>query len=100
MFDWLQVISDWFVYGILGVTHSSPLGNALNFFIFDTIKILVLLFLITFLMGIINSYFPIDRIKNFLSRHKMYGIEYFIASFFGVVTVCIIFSGYIFNILL
>jgi len=37
-------------------------------------------------MGIINSYFPIDRIKNFLSRHKMYGLEYFIASFFGAIT--------------
>jgi hypothetical protein len=86
MFDWLQAISDWLVYGILGITHSSPLGSALNFFIFDTIKILVLLFLITFLMGIINSYFRIDRIKNFLSRHKMYGLEYFIASFFGAIT--------------
>jgi len=45
-----------------------------------------LLFLITFLMGIVNAYFPIDRIQNFLSRHKMYGLEYFIASTFGAVT--------------
>ncbi len=35
-------------------------------------------------MGIINSYFPIDRIKIFLSRHKMYELEYFIGSFFGI----------------
>jgi len=37
-------------------------------------------------MGIVNAYFPIDRIQNFLSRHKMYGLEYIIASTFGAVT--------------
>jgi uncharacterized membrane protein YraQ (UPF0718 family) len=37
-------------------------------------------------MGIINAYFPIDRIRNFLSRHQMYGLEYFIAATFGAVT--------------
>lgn len=37
-------------------------------------------------MGIVNSYFPIDRIKNFLSRNKLYGGEYVMASTFGAVT--------------
>lgn len=68
------------------MAQNSNLGNALNFFVYDTIKILILLFLITFLMGIVNAYFPIDRIQNFLSRHKMYGLEYIIASTFGAVT--------------
>lgn len=86
MFDWTQSFSDWLIYSILGIAQNSNLGNALNFFVYDTIKILVLLFLITFLMGIVNAYFPIDRIQNFLSRHKMYGLEYFIASTFGAVT--------------
>ena len=86
MFDWTQSFSDWLIYSILGMAQNSNLGNALNFFVYDTIKILILLFLITFLMGIVNAYFPIDRIQNFLSRHKMYGLEYFIASTFGAVT--------------
>ena len=86
MFDWIQIFSDWLIYSILGMAQNSNLGNALNFFVYDTIKILILLFLITFLMGIVNAYFPIDRIQNFLSRHKMYGLEYFIASTFGAVT--------------
>ena len=86
MFDWTQSFSDWLIYSILGIAQNSNLGNALNFFVYDTLKILVLLFLITFLMGIVNAYFPIDRIQNFLSRHKMYGLEYFIASTFGAVT--------------
>lgn len=86
MFDWTQSFSDWLIYSILGIAQNSNLGNALNFFVYDTLKILVLLFLITFLMGIANAYFPIDRIQNFLSRHKMYGLEYIIASTFGAVT--------------
>ncbi|MBK6607278.1 MAG: permease [Leptospiraceae bacterium] len=86
MFDWIQIFSDWLIYSILGMAQNSNLGNALNFFVYDTIKILILLFLITFLMGIVNAYFPIDRIQNFLSRHKMYGLEYIIASTFGAVT--------------
>jgi hypothetical protein len=86
MFDWLQHIADWLIYTVFGISAQSHLGEALNFFVYDTIKILILLFLITFLMGIVNSYFPIDRIKNFLSRNKLYGGEYVIASTFGAVT--------------
>lgn len=86
MFDWLQYISDWFVYYIIGLNEKSHLGSSLNFFIYDTIKILILLFTITFVMGIVNSYFPIERIRNFLSRNKLYGLEYLFASIFGAVT--------------
>ncbi len=86
MFDWLQYISDWLVYNIIGLSVQSHLGSALNFFIYDTIKILILLFIITFIMGIVNSYFPIERIRNFLSRNKLYGLEYLFASIFGAVT--------------
>lgn len=86
MFDWLQDLSDWLIYTVFGISSQSHLGEALNFFVYDTIKILILLFLITFLMGIVNSYFPIDRIRNFLSRNKLYGGEYVMASTFGAVT--------------
>jgi uncharacterized membrane protein YraQ (UPF0718 family) len=37
-------------------------------------------------MGIVNSYFPIDKVRNYLSRKKLYGFEYLMASLFGVVT--------------
>lgn len=86
MFEWLQHLADWLIYSALGISSQSHLGAALNFFVYDTLKILILLFLITFLMGILNSYFPIERIRNFLSRHKLYGIEYVMASTFGAVT--------------
>ena len=37
-------------------------------------------------MGVINSYFPVEKVRNFLSRKKLYGFEYLMASLFGVVT--------------
>ncbi|HRD37637.1 MAG TPA: permease, partial [Bacteroidia bacterium] len=71
---------------VFGLTHGSKIGDALNFFVFDTIKIFILLGFITVLMGIINSYFPIDRVRNFLTKRKWYGLDYFLASFFGTIT--------------
>ena len=86
MFNWIQKIADWFVFEVLHLEKGQHLAEALNFFIYDTTKILILLFIIIFLMGIVNSYFPIDKVKNYLSRNKLYGFEYLMASLFGVVT--------------
>ena len=86
MFNWVQNIADWFVYDVLNLDKGQHLAEALNFFIYDTTKILILLFVVIFFMGIVNSYFPIDKVKSYLSRNKLYGLEYLMASLFGVVT--------------
>ena len=86
MFDWLQHFADWLIYNVFGLTQGSKVGDSFNFFVYDTIKIFILLGFITFLMGIINSYFPIDRVRNFLTKRKWYGFDYFLASFFGTIT--------------
>ncbi|WMI66893.1 permease [Aestuariibaculum sp. YM273] len=86
MFDWLQHIADWLVYDLIDLDQEQHLAEALNFFIYDTVKILILLVIVIFFMGIVNSYFPIDKVKNYLSRKKLYGLEYLMASLFGVVT--------------
>ncbi len=86
MFDWLQRFADWLVFHVLGMAESAHLAKALNFFIYDSIKILLLLCVIIFFMGIVNSYFPVERVRNFLSRKKLYGFQYLMASLFGVVT--------------
>jgi uncharacterized membrane protein YraQ (UPF0718 family) len=86
MFEWTQKLADWLVYQVLGIALGSKFGDALNFFIYDTLKILILLFLITTIMGVVNSYFPIEKIRNFLSRNKLFGLEYLFASTFGAIT--------------
>lgn len=86
MFNWLQYFADWLIYSVFGMSSQGHWGQALNFFIFDSLKIFILLFLITTVMGIVNAYFPVDKVRNFLSRKKMYGLEYLFASSFGVIT--------------
>lgn len=82
----IQQFADFIVYGMMGLEASSSIGAALNFFIYDTAKILILLFGISMVMGVINAYFPIERLRNYLSTHKMYGFQYFLASVFGAIT--------------
>lgn len=86
MFDWLQHSVDWLIYNVFSLTHGSKVADALNFFVFDTIKIFILLGVITLIMGIINSYFPIEKVRDFLTKRKWYGLDYFLASFFGTIT--------------
>lgn len=86
MFDWIQQIADWLIYTVLQIGAETHLGTALNFFVYDTLKILILLFVIVFLMGIVNAYFPIERLKTYLSKNKLFGLEYLFASVFGAIT--------------
>ncbi|MBZ9779796.1 permease [Psychroflexus sp. CAK8W] len=86
MFEWTQAFADWLIYKVFNIAPDSSLGEALNFFVYDTIKILVLLFVIVFIMGVVNMYFPIERLKNYLNRKKLYGLEYLLGSTFGAIT--------------
>lgn len=86
MFDWIQHFADWLIYNIFGLVKGNHFADALNFFVYDTIKIFILLFFMSILMGIINSYFPIEKVRFALQKRKWYGLDYFFASFFGTVT--------------
>jgi uncharacterized protein len=86
MFDWLQQFANWLIFSVFNIGAETHLGTALNFFVYDTIKILILLFVIVFLMGIVNTYFPVERLKDYLNRKKLYGLEYFFSSVFGAIT--------------
>ena len=82
----IQRFADWLVYGIFGLDAATSLGTAVNFFFYDSIKIIILLFFISLVMGIINAYFPIERLRSYLSTHKLYGLDYFLAALFGGIT--------------
>lgn len=82
----IQNFADWLVYGLFGLSAETHWGAALNFFFYDTTKILILLFLISVVMGVVNAYFPIDRLRNFLTTRKLYGFQYLFAALFGAIT--------------
>ena len=82
----IQVFADWLVYTVFGLSPESHLGGAVNFFFYDSIKITLLLFVISAIMGIVNAYFPIDRLRNWLTSRKLYVLDYLFASLFGAIT--------------
>lgn len=85
MFDWLVNLSSIFVFDILGLVKGSRLGEALNFFIYDTIKIFILLITIIYMVTLLRSYFPIEKARDYLSgKHKIVG--HIMAAIFGVIT--------------
>jgi hypothetical protein len=86
MFTRLENLTNWFTYSALNLDATAHLSQALNFFIFDSIKIFILLVVIVHIMTLINHYLPIEKIRDFLARNKLYGLEYLFASFFGVIT--------------
>jgi hypothetical protein len=86
LYYFLQTLVDYLTYDLLGLQAETHLGEAINFFIYDTVKILILLFLISALMGAVNAYFPVDRLRIYLTTKKMYGLQYVFASLFGAIT--------------
>lgn len=82
----IQQFADWLIYSLIGLDSASRFGSALNFFVYDSIKILLLLFLISAIMGVINAYLPIDKLRNYLQTHKMFGLQYLLAAVFGAIT--------------
>ena len=76
----IQRFADWLVYGVFGMSAETHFGSAVNFFFYDSVKILILLFLISMVMGIVNAYFPIDKLRHYLTTRKLYGFQYLFAS--------------------
>ena len=82
----IQQFADWLIFDLLGKDANSRLGEAVNFFVYDSTKIILLLFSISIVMGIVNAYFTIERLRNYLSSHRLYGFQYLLASLFGAIT--------------
>ncbi len=87
MFNWAQWLADWLVYSVFGVQAGSKLGDALNFFIFDTIKIFILLLILIYIITFIRSFFPPEKIREILARKKgnMF-LGHVLAALLGIVT--------------
>ncbi|MFH1362979.1 MAG: permease [Candidatus Omnitrophota bacterium] len=80
----LQRTIDWLVYSVFGFSPDSQLGGAINFFLYDSIKILLLLFFMIAAIGFIRTYISQNKIKSWISKKKILGN--FFASLFGSIT--------------
>ena len=85
MFDWWESLSAKLVFDIFGFQEKSAMGDALHFFIYDTIKIFILLVTIIYLVTLLRSYFPVEKARAYIAgKHKLTG--HVLASIFGVLT--------------
>lgn len=85
MFYPIQLLADFLTYNILGILPETLLASAVNFFIFDTIKIFILLAVIIFTVSIIRSYLPPEKIRAILSR-KNKCVGNVLAALLGIIT--------------
>lgn len=78
-------ITDFLVYSIAGLSRGTHLTNAVWFFIFEVPKVLLLLTIIVFVVGIVRSYFSPERTRKILGGKKLFAGNV-LASLLGVVT--------------
>jgi len=81
----LKAFAAYITYDLMALQTGSRIADALNFFIYDTIKIFLLLSVIIFIVSIIRSYFPPEKTKRILS-HKKEFIGNILAALLGIVT--------------
>ena len=78
-------LSEWLTYRAIGLSPASHLGQSIAFFLYDTPKVLLLLVLIVFAVGIIRSFFTAERTRAILAgKRESFGNV--LAALLGVVT--------------
>ena len=100
LYYWLRPVSEFITYNILKLSADSHLGSATAFFLYDAPKVLMLLVLIIFIIGIIRSFFTPERTRQFLAgKRELVGNS--LAASLGVVTpfcscsACPLFIGFV-----
>ncbi|HEY5508514.1 MAG TPA: permease [Paludibacter sp.] len=81
----LQPASNWLIDSVFGMTKGAHLTEALRFFIFEFPKVVMLLVLIIFFVGILRSYFTAERTRKALEGKSTF-MGNIMASLLGIVT--------------
>ncbi|MDP1676224.1 MAG: permease [Bacteroidota bacterium] len=85
LYNNLERLTDLLVYSLIQLDKEAPLTSAIHFFIYEVPKVLLLLTLIVFIVGIIRSYFSPERTRKMLGGKKHFAGNV-MASTLGIVT--------------
>ncbi len=85
VYHYLQPMVDWFVFSALGMTKGEHFAEAIWFLLFEFPKVMLLLTLIIFFVGIIRTFFTPERTRKALGGKKTIGGN-ILASMLGIVT--------------
>jgi uncharacterized membrane protein YraQ (UPF0718 family) len=86
IFTPIQQFADLVTHEWLGITAQTYLGDAINFFIYDVIKIGLLMILINTIVTVTEYYFPMEKVRDILTKRRLYGLDYLVAALLGVDT--------------
>lgn len=81
----LQEIADWVTYTLLNFSRDDKLGEALNFFIYDTPKLLLLLAGMIFLITLVQTFIDTNKVRDVVEKRGE-GIGNLMAALFGAIT--------------
>lgn len=81
----LPDLSKWLTYNLLPIKEGSHLGSSVEFFFYDTPKVMMLLFLVVFGVGILRSFFTPEKTRAFLSGKSEFAGNIF-AALLGIIT--------------
>jgi uncharacterized membrane protein YraQ (UPF0718 family) len=81
----LKDIAERITFDGFGLSRGTHLGEAVNFFIYDSVKIVLLLTVIVFVIAVIRSYFSPERTRALLAHHRQY-VGNVLAALLGIVT--------------
>lgn len=86
IFKPIQLLADWVTYQLFNIAPHSYWGDTINFFIYDVIKIGLLLVVINYFMAIVRYYFPMEKVRDLLTKRRWFGLDYLFAAALGVIT--------------
>lgn len=88
---WLSVywsivpLSQWLTYGLFGLSLGTAAGSALEFFFYDTSKILLLLVLMVYVLAWVRAGLNVERVRTYLTG-KARALGYLLGAIFGAIT--------------
>jgi uncharacterized protein len=81
----LRPVSEWFAYRLLGLDAATRLGSAVQFFVYETPKVILLLVVVVFGVGVLRSFFTPERTRRMLAG-KRATVGNVLAALLGVAT--------------
>lgn len=81
----INLLANWLTYSVFSIGDGTHLAETVNFFIYDTIKILILITVIIFIVSVIRSFLPKEKVRAILS-HKYQFTGNILAALLGIIT--------------
>lgn len=81
----LELMAEWLTYNVFKISNNSLLANTLIFFIADVTKIIILITVIIYIVSLVRSFLPPEKIRKILMQKSQFGGN-ILAACFGIIT--------------